>query len=143
MKLLPSILCLALSVAPAFAGPAVEQEGPLSPCAPPQAGAGSDSSQDQPAPSWGVEIATSFSKDDALAQFAKVKQDHSDVLGSYEPTVVETCDLHMGTSLQYSARIIGQPRCGRHAMRQVAERRRRLHRAKEMIHPKDRASGLG
>ena len=27
------------------------------------------------------------------------------MLGSYEPTVVETCDLHMGTSLQYSARI--------------------------------------
>ena len=105
MKLLPSILCLALSVAPAFAGPAVEQEGPLSPCAPPQAGAGSDSSQTQPAPSWGVEIATSFSKDDALAQFAKVKQGHSGVLGNYEPTVIESCDLHMGTKLQYSARI--------------------------------------
>src|SRR6476469_9501395 len=96
MKLAWSGLCLVLSVAPApaLAGPAVEDEGPLSPCAPPQAAAGSDSSQDQPAPSWGVEIATSFSKDDALAQFAKVKQDHSDVLGSYELTVVETCDLH-------------------------------------------------
>jgi len=105
MKLAGSVLCLVLSVAPALAGPAVEDEGPLSPCAPPQAAAGSDSSQDQPAPSWGVEIATSFSKHDALAQFAKVKQDHSDVLGSYEATVVETCDLHMGTSLQYSARI--------------------------------------
>lgn len=105
MKLLPSILCLALSVAPAFAGPAVEQEGPLSPCAPPQAGTGSDSSQTQSAPSWGVEIATSFSKDDALAKFAKVKQDHSGVLGNYEPTVIASCDLHMGTKLQYSARI--------------------------------------
>ncbi|MGA7456375.1 MAG: hypothetical protein WBW51_03465 [Methyloceanibacter sp.] len=105
MKLLTSMLCLALSVAPAFAGPAVEQNGPLAPCAPPQSGTGSDSSQTRPAPSWGVEIATSFSKDDALAQFAKAKQDYADILGSYEPMVIESCDLHMGTSLQYSARI--------------------------------------
>ena len=105
MKLLPSILCLALSVAPAFAGPAVEQEGPLSPVRAASGGGAATVRRPNPAPSWGVGIATSFSKDDALAQFAKVKQDHSEVLGSYEPTVVETCDLHMGTKLQYSARI--------------------------------------
>jgi hypothetical protein len=40
-----------------------------------------------------------------LAEFDRVKDDHADVLGSYEPMVVETCDLHMGTKLQYSARI--------------------------------------
>jgi hypothetical protein len=102
-NVLPLVLCLMLAAQQAFAGPAVEQEGPLSPCSPPQAGDGSDSSQR--APTWGVEIATSFSKDDALAQFARVKQDHTGILGSYEPTVVETCDLHMGTKLQYSARI--------------------------------------
>jgi SPOR domain len=105
MKLGLSMLCLGLMTAPALAGPAVEQAGPLSPCAAPQAATGGDSAQPAPAPSWGVELATSFSKDEALAQFAKVKQDHSNLLGAYEATVVETCDLHMGTSLQYSARI--------------------------------------
>jgi hypothetical protein len=99
------MLCLLFGAAPAFAGPAVEPEGPLSPCAPPQASSGSDTAQSQSEPSWGVEIATSFSKDEALAQFAKIKQDHNSVLGSYAPTVIETCDLHMGTKLQYSARI--------------------------------------
>ena len=99
------IFCLALSVAPGFAGPAMEQEGPLAPCAAPQGEASSKSSQAQLAPAWGIVIATSFVKDDALAQFAKVKQDHSDILGSYEPIVVETCNLNMGTKLQYSARI--------------------------------------
>ncbi|MGH6802072.1 MAG: SPOR domain-containing protein [Methyloceanibacter sp.] len=103
-NVLPLVLCLMLAAQQAFAGPTVE-EGPLSPCAPPQGQAGGDSSQAQLAPAWGIVIATSFVKDDALAQFAKVKQDHSDILGSYEPIVVETCNLNMGTKLQYSARI--------------------------------------
>jgi hypothetical protein len=100
------VLCLMLAAGPAVAEPAVEQEGPLSPCTSPQAGTGSsESSQTQPAPAWGIVIATSFSRDDALEQFAKAKQDHSGILGSYEPIVVETCNLNMGTKLQYSARI--------------------------------------
>ena len=102
MKLAPSILCLVLSVAPALAGPAVEDEGPLSPCASPKA----DASSETPAgPVWGVVIATSFSKDDALAQFDRIKQDQGDLLSAYQPMVVETCDLHMGTDPQYSVRI--------------------------------------
>jgi hypothetical protein len=105
MKLALAMLGLLLAAAPTLAGPAVESEGPLSPCATPQAAQGNDAAQSQAEPSWGVEIATSFSKDDALAQFAKIKQDHNSVLGSYEATVIETCDLHMGTKLQYSARI--------------------------------------
>ena len=88
----------------AFAGPMVD-EGPLSPCAQPQGEASSAISSPQPAHAWGVEIATSFSKQEALDQFAGVKQNHTDLLGTYEPMVVETCDLHMGTELQYSARI--------------------------------------
>jgi hypothetical protein len=105
MRLALAMLCLLLGAAPALAGAAVEPEGPLSPCAPTQAASGSDAAQPPSEPSWGVEIATSFSKDDALAQFTKIKQDHTSVLGAYDPTVVETCDLHMGTKLQYSARI--------------------------------------
>jgi hypothetical protein len=105
MKLALAMLCLLLGAAPALAGPAVEPDGPLSPCAPAQAASGSDTAQSQSEPSWGVEIATSFSKDEALAQFAKIKQDHDSILGAYEATVVESCDLHMGTKLQYSARI--------------------------------------
>jgi hypothetical protein len=87
----------------ALAGPTVD-EGPLAPCSQPPGGTSADS-QVQPAYAWGVEIATSFSKQEALDQFAKVKQDHADLLGSYDPMVVESCDLHMGTDLQYSVRI--------------------------------------
>jgi hypothetical protein len=87
----------------ALAGPTVD-EGPLAPCSQPQGGTSADS-QVQPAYAWGVEIATSFSKQEALDQFAQVKQDHADLLGSYDPMVVESCDLHMGTDLQYSVRI--------------------------------------
>jgi hypothetical protein len=105
MKYVPLLgLCVMLGAAPALAGPQVEQPGPLSPCVQPQ-GEASGAPSDQPAQAWGVEIATSFSKDEALAQFDRVKQDHSDILGNYQPMVVETCDLHMGTKLQYSARI--------------------------------------
>jgi hypothetical protein len=50
-------------------------------------------------------IATSFSKDDALAQFDRIKQDQGNLLSAYQPIVVETCDLHMGTDPQYSVRI--------------------------------------
>jgi hypothetical protein len=92
-------LWVLLAAAPAFAGAAVD-EGPLSPCAPSQAGTDA-----QPTYAWGIEIASAFSKDQALAEFDQVKQGHSDLLGSYAPMVVETCDLHLGTALRYSARI--------------------------------------
>jgi sporulation related protein len=96
-------LCVTITAGPAFAGATVEQEGPLSPCAqtPGGASAGSPAAQAQP---WGVEIATAFSKEEALAEFDRVKQDHSDILGS-DPIIVAQCDLHLGTKLQYSARI--------------------------------------
>lgn len=93
-------LCVTLGATPALAGAPVEQ-GPLSPCVP-SATAGD---ADQRAYAWGIEIASSFSKDDALAEFDRVKQQYSELLGSYSPTVVETCDLHLGTALRYSARI--------------------------------------
>jgi hypothetical protein len=97
-----SLLAL-LAAGAALAGPTVD-EGPLAPCSQPQGGASGGSSV-QPAYAWGVEIATSFSKQEALDLFAQAKQDHADLLGSYSPMVVETCDLHMGTDLQYSVRI--------------------------------------
>src|SRR5262245_59475869 len=91
------------------AGAATDTEGPLSPCVPAQAGSDAVPS-DQPAAPWGVEIASAFSKDEALAEFDRAKQDHGDILGSYAPMVVETCDLHLGTKLRYSARIGMQSR---------------------------------
>jgi hypothetical protein len=99
------IASLVLSAGPALAEPAVEQEGPLSPCRPAQAEASTDSPGAQSPPAWGIVIATSFSKEDALAQFDKAKQDHSSILDGYDPVVIETCNLNMGTRLQYSARI--------------------------------------
>ena len=97
-----SLLAL-IAAGSALGGPTVD-EGPLAPCSQPQGGASADS-QAQPAYAWGVEIATSFSKQEALDRFAQVKQDHADLLGNYDPMVVESCDLHMGTDLQYSVRI--------------------------------------
>ncbi|HWM31648.1 MAG TPA: SPOR domain-containing protein [Methyloceanibacter sp.] len=95
--LLPVLVLLAAF--PAFAGAPVERGGPLAPCA------GADGSAAQPASPWGVEIATSFSRQEALDAFAQAKQTYADVLGDYEPILVEQCDLHMGTDVRYSARI--------------------------------------
>ena len=101
MRLAPLFcLCLLFGAAGARAGATVE-EGPLAPCAPSQAESGDTAGQ----PAWGVEIASAFSKDEALAEFDKVKQSYADLLGSYAPMVVETCDLHLGTALRYSVRI--------------------------------------
>jgi sporulation related protein len=97
-------LWLMLAAGPAFGGAPVEQEGPLSPCVqtPDGTNAGPSAAQAQP---WGVEIATAFSKEEALDEFGQVKQAHADLLGSYDPILIEQCDLHMGTKVQYSARI--------------------------------------
>jgi hypothetical protein len=95
-------LWLMLAAVPAFAGPTVD-EGPLSPCVQPQAEGSTDPVE--PASAWGVEIAASFSKQEALDQFSQAKQTYGDLLGSYDPIVVESCDLHMGTDVRYSARI--------------------------------------
>ena len=59
----------------------------------------------QPGPQWGVEIASSFEKQQSLDAFGTAKDTYSDVLGDYSPTIVEVCDLSMGTDLRYSARI--------------------------------------
>ena len=104
-KILLLLLCLVLAAEPAYAGSSVEQEGLLSPCAPQQAQPGSGTPPAQPANVWGVEIATSFSKQDALDRFTRIQQNHAGILSAYQPIVVEACDLHMGTKLQYSARI--------------------------------------
>src|SRR4029079_19281326 len=93
-------LCLTITAGPAT----VEQEGPLSPCVQTPDSASTDSSA-APAQPWGIQIATALSKEEALAEFSRVKQDHADILGSYDPIIVAQCDLHLGTKLQYSARI--------------------------------------
>ena len=96
-------LCLIFAAGPAFGGATVEQEGPLTPCVQTPGGAGGGATaQAQP---WGIEIATAFSKEEVLDEFAHVKQDHADILGSYDPILIEQCHLHMGTKVQYSARI--------------------------------------
>jgi hypothetical protein len=96
-------LCLILATGPAFAGATVEDQGPLGPCVEGSSpGAGGQAGS---GPAWGVEIATSFNKQEALDDFARVQKQYSDLLGSYQPLIVEDCNLHMGTSPQYSARI--------------------------------------
>jgi hypothetical protein len=98
-------ICLMLAAAPAFGGAPVEPEGPLSPRTQTQGAPGGIATAAQAQPPWGVEIATAFSEQEALEEFARIKQDHADILGSFDPLVVEECDLHMGTKLQYSARV--------------------------------------
>ena len=56
--------------------------------------------------SWAVEIATAFSEDQALTRFNQMQKDHSDVLGDYQPVVIEQCDLSLGRAASYSARIV-------------------------------------
>ena len=71
-----------LASSPVFAGPAVEQEGPLGPCVQtPDAPSGNATAAQAQQP-WGVEIATAFSEQEALDEFARVKQDHADILGN-------------------------------------------------------------
>jgi hypothetical protein len=98
-------LCLIFVAGSAVAGPTVEDEGPLGPCIQTDGATDSNAAPTQPGTAWGVEIATSFQKQEALDDFARVQKQYSDLLGSYQPLIVETCDLHMGTSPQYSARI--------------------------------------
>ena len=101
-------LCLMLATVAAYAEPAVEQEGPLSPCM----GAPDPSNDLLPraADQWAVEIATTFSKEAALVAFNRMKQKHADILGDYEPIVVEQCNLSMGNKSQYSARVVTETR---------------------------------
>lgn len=93
-------LWISLGPAPGLAGANVD-EGPLSPCMPSNAGVG----EIAPEFPWGIEIAGAFSKEEALAEFDRVKQSYADLLGNFEPMIVATCDLHLGTELRYSARI--------------------------------------
>jgi hypothetical protein len=91
-----------LAAGTALAGPTVEQ-GPLAACSQPQGGACGASSV-QPV-CLGRRDRHVVLQKEALDQFAQAKQDYADLLGSYDPMVVESCDLHMGTDLQYSVRI--------------------------------------
>jgi hypothetical protein len=94
-------LCMILAAGPAVAEP-VEAGNPLGPClkgaAPPEdimpTGTG-----------WGVQIASAFSEQEALDDFAQAQKDYSDILGDYSPTLIAVCNLNLGTDLRYSARV--------------------------------------
>lgn len=98
-----AVFSLAFAVSAAVAEP-MEAGDPLAPClkdaAPPK---------DATLPSgkgWGVEIASSFSKQESLDEFSQAQKDYSNILGDLSPTVVAVCDLSMGTDLRYSTRIV-------------------------------------
>jgi hypothetical protein len=107
---LMAALGVMLAVVPALAAPPVEAGDKLAPCV--GGPNGEDPKADDPkakdpkagAP-WGVEIAASFDKQKTLDAFARAKDKYSGVLGGYSPTIVEVCDLSMGTELRYSARV--------------------------------------
>ena len=94
---------LMLGFAPARAEPAMEAGDALSPCV--KGATSADAPAAPSGPAWGVEIASSFSKQESLDLFAQAQKTYADILGDSSPTVVEVCDLSMGTDLRYSARV--------------------------------------
>lgn len=100
--LMATLVALAqLGPIPALADP-IEAGNPLAPCA----DSGTVPEDVMPTGSgWGVQIASAFSKQEALDDFSQAQKDYSDVLGDYSPTVVAVCNLNMGTDLRYSARV--------------------------------------
>ena len=94
--------CFMLAAYPALAEIPVEAGDPLAPCVKGSASSDDAGKSGQP---WGVELASSFSEQETLDDFAKAKDQYNDILGDYSPTIVEVCDLSMGTDLRYSARI--------------------------------------
>jgi hypothetical protein len=98
---LAAVLALALPALPALADP-IEAGNPLSPCL----DSGKVPEDVMPTGTgWGVQIASDFSKQEALDDFAQVQKNYSDILGDYSATVVAVCNLNLGTDLRYSARI--------------------------------------
>ena len=93
--------CVVFVASPALAEP-METGDPLAPCL-----KGEQPPEDlMPTGSgWGVQIAASFDKQEALDEFSQAQKDYSDILGDYSPTIVAICDLTMGTDLRYSARV--------------------------------------
>jgi hypothetical protein len=96
-----AFLALLLAPWPALAEP-MEAADPLLPCL---NGAAPPRDADHTDAPWGIEIASAFSKQDALDEFSQAQKAYSDILGDYSPTVLVACNLSMGPDLRYSARI--------------------------------------
>jgi len=99
--LLFSIVFCAVCAGPALAE-ASEGADPLAPCL---AGKSPPEDVQTPGPGWGIELASSFKRQDALDKFAAVQKKYSDLLRDYDPSVFASCDLSLGTDLRYSVRI--------------------------------------
>jgi hypothetical protein len=54
---------------------------------------------------WGVQVSTSFSKSKALAQFARLRARHQDLLGAREPFVQPDRNLSRGRRSLYMVQI--------------------------------------
>jgi transglycosylase-like protein with SLT domain/sporulation related protein len=54
---------------------------------------------------WGVQVSTSFSKDNALAQFGRLKRRYQDLLGDREPFVLPERNLSRGRRYLYMVQI--------------------------------------
>ena len=71
---------------------------------------------------WGVQIAGNFSKDRALAIFARARQRHSAILNDVAPMVIGTLMRSRGTRAFYRVRI---PAPTRTAATEVCDRLRK------------------
>jgi hypothetical protein len=96
-----AFFALLLAPWPALAEP-MEAADPLLPCL---HGAAPPPDADQTDAPWGIEIASAFSKKEALDEFSQAQKDYSGILGDYSPTVLVECNLSIGPDLRYSARI--------------------------------------
>ncbi len=106
-RLRTGLFIVMLTTAPALAERETAADSLLAPCLAADATLGGATSvpTSMPGAGWGVDVATTISKQDTLDAFAQMQQDYKDVLGNVEPFVVAQCNLSMGTKLQYSARI--------------------------------------
>jgi hypothetical protein len=109
MRILFSIVFCAVCAGPALAE-APEGADPLAPCL---AGKSPPEDVQTPGPGWGIELASSFKRQDALDKFAAVQKKYSDLLRDYDPSVFELrSELGQGPTL-FGAHRLRWPQCRR------------------------------
>ena len=96
--------------------------------------------EEAPFAPWGVQLAGNFSKERALASFARARQRYAGVLGEARPMVIGTRLRSRGTRAFYRVRVPAESRKRRDAVLAHPHGRRRLRRAAELILEKSRSA---
>jgi len=93
---------------------------------------------------WGVQLAGNFSKDRALASFARARQRHAAILSDVAPMVIGTRMRSRGTQAFYRVRIPAATRTTATKSATACAGRRRLRGVEELSSSfRGRANGSG